>query len=627
VQGQRVKARMDAARKQKAKKGGLYNFTNQVFFFRRSLFDPDKLFGRMAKPLWWIWTKTTFWLSWALIAVGATIFLSKADHLDHALANLFNWHNIALMWVTMLILKSVHELGHGLTCKHFGGEVHEIGVMTMVFQPYFFVNVSDAWTMPDRRHRMLVSFAGIYVELVFAALAAILWSVAQPGWFKDFLFNIIIIASVSTIIFNANPLMRFDGYYIMIDLIETPNLQQKSRALVQNKVTQWLFGKGSKAELLNRMPMPKKRLALFYTYAVLSWLYGYYVIYKLIVWMRPHLEPLGIEGLTDWFAFLALTGWVVVPLWHFVQQLQLTREDLKPGGRWRRIGRVIGIPLLIFIGFCFKPVDRVVTRHGAVELADPEIVHPDTAGFVTEVLIKEGDVVKPGDLVARLSNRELTERLGVAEADVQRFTLAVNASLGLGRTDDLRQYSALLDGAKTVREKAAQDVKELELHAKTGGVVLTRDLDQKVGHLLRPPQDAFCELGSLNPMLIRVPLNEHQVRYVHSGDPVTLIASAYPDIRFHGKIADEPMEMDPHNFPLGFSKERGGDVPTFHDPATGREKLLEHTYAVKVEVENPNGLLRYGMTMRARINTGKERYGKILLQNLVDWISLDYRFW
>src|SRR5262245_11785771 len=100
VQGQRVKARMDAVKRQKAKKGGLYAFTNTVFFFRKSLYDPDKIFGAMAKPLWWIWTKTTFWVSWAIIALGTIVFVTKAEGLDQALANLFNWHNIALMWVT-----------------------------------------------------------------------------------------------------------------------------------------------------------------------------------------------------------------------------------------------------------------------------------------------------------------------------------------------------------------------------------------------------------------------------------------------------------------------------------------------------------------------------------------------
>jgi putative peptide zinc metalloprotease protein len=626
VQGQRVKVRMDATRRAKSNKRGIYHFTNQVFFFRKSLWDPDTVFGRMAKPLWWIWTKPVFWISWAIIAAGAVVFFSQAEGLDEALGNLFNWHNIALMWVTTIALKSIHELGHGLTCKHFGGEVHEVGVMTMVFTPYFFVNVSDSWTMPDRRHRMLVSFAGIYVELVFAALAAFLWVFVQPGFFKDFLFNIIVIASVSTVLFNANPLMRFDGYYIMIDLIETPNLQQKSRALIQNKITRWLFGSSNKQDILSRMPLPRKRLPLFYTYAVLSWLYGYYVIYSLILWMRPHLEPLGLEGLSDWFAFLALTGWVVVPLMNFVKQLKLTREDLKPGGRWRRMALVFGIPLSAFIGYCFVPVEKEITRHSAVELAEPEIVHPETAGFIREIHVKEGDIVKPGTLLAKLENRDLDERLAVAELDVKRYDLAVNAAIGLGKTDEIRQLEALRDGAKAIAEKARRDVEQLELRAGTSGVVLSRDLDHRIGAFLRPPQDAFCEIGSLDPMRIKVPLSEHEVRYVRPGNPVTLIADAYPGERFTGKVAGEPMELDEHSFPLAFSKDRGGDVPTFHDPATGREKLLEHTYVVTVEIANPNRRLRYGMTARARIQTGRQLFGKIAIQWFTDLISLDYRF-
>jgi putative peptide zinc metalloprotease protein len=421
--------------------------------------------------------------------------------------------------------------------------------------------------------------------------------------------------------------MRFDGYYIMIDLIETPNLQQKSRILVQSKVTQWLFGKkNNTSDAMARMPMPKKRLWLFYTYAVLSWLYGYYVIYNLIVFMEPHLQPLGIEGLTTWFAALALTGWVVVPLWHFVKQLQLTREDLKPGGRWSRIAKVFGIPLLAFIGFCFVPIEKKIIRHSAVEVAEPEVVHPEIGGFIQEIFVKEGQQVTPGTLLAKLENRDLTERLAIAEQDVKRYELGITKALSTEKPEESRQLEALLQGAKAHLEKARQDVLQLELRAKTAGVVLTRDLEQKLGSFLRPPQDAFCEIAATNPMRIKIPLNEKQVRDVRDGNPVILIADADPNRKLTGHVTGEPLEMDTHNFPLAFSKERGGDVPTFHDPQTGREKLLEHTYAATVEVENPDGFLRYGMTMRAKIATGKKPYGKIVIQWITDSISLDYRF-
>jgi putative peptide zinc metalloprotease protein len=624
VQGQRIKARMDAAKKQK-KKGGLYALANNIFFFRKSLYDPDRIFGRMAKAVPWIWTKTTYWVSWAIIALGAIVFIYSAEGLDHALANLFNWNNLALMWVTTIVLKSIHELGHGLTCKHFGGEVHEIGFMSMVFTPYFFVNVSDAWTMPDRRHRMLVSFAGIYVELVFAALATFLWAVVQPGWFKDFLFNIIVIASVSTIIFNANPLMRFDGYYIMIDAIETPNLQQKSRALVQSKVTKLLFGSTSKADPLALMPLPKKRLWLFYTYAVLSWIYGYYVIYSLIRFMEPHLQPLGLEGLSNWFAFLALTGWVVVPLWHFVKQLDLSREDLKRGGRWGRIAKVFGIPLLAFFAYCFVPVSTEIVRRSAVEVANPEVVRPQSVGFIQKVHVREGQAVTPGTVLAELENREIRQEFALQQRALEEYELRIRAALGAERADEMAQLEALRDGAKARMEKARSDVEQLTLRAKTAGVVLNRDLESRVGQLLRPPNDTFCELAPLNPMQIKIPLTEQQVREVRRGQRVTLLADAFPNRKFEGVVNGEPMEMDEHNFPIAFSKQRGGDVPTIPD-GTGREKLMEHTYVVTVEVQNPDNLLRYGMTTRSKIESGKRPFGKIVLQWLIDSISLDYRF-
>jgi len=625
VPGERVKARMDATKKQKGKKGGINELTNKLFFFRKSLYDPDVIFGRMAKPVAWIWTNACFWISWLIIALGAVVFIYSAEGLDQALANLFNWNNLALMWVTTIVLKSIHELGHGLTCKHFGGEVHEVGFMSLVFTPYFFVNVSDSWTMPNRKHRMLVSFAGIYVELVFAALAVFLWAVVQPGWFKDFLFNIIIISSVSTLIFNANPLMRFDGYYILIDWLEVPNLQAKSRALVQGKITSALFGKDSTNTFMARMPLPKKRLWLFYTYAVLSWLYGYYVIYSLIIFMGPHLEPLGLEVLADAFAVLALTGWVAVPLVHFVQKLQLTKEDLKPGGRWRRIAKVFGIPLALFVVFCFVPVQREVKRHGAVELAQPESVRPETYGFIEEIYVKEGDQVQPGQKLAKLGNRDLQLKLVEMEQVVKEYEMRKQKILGIGKTDELQQIETMIASATLRFKRQKEEFEKLELKARTSGTVLSKDLHHRIGEMLKP-NDSFCEIASLNPMRIKVPLSEQQVRYVKPGDKVIMKVSAFPRESFEGVVAGKPMELDSTDFPLAFSKERGGDVATFHDQETGREKLLEHTYVVTVEVQNPNNQLRYNMTMRAKIETGRTPFGKIAYRWIADLISLDYLF-
>ena len=624
VQGVRLKARYDAVRKQKKKKGGLYALANKVFFFRFSLYDPDRVFGKMAKPFWWIWTKTAMWISIGIIALGVAVFLQNAEGLDQALANIFHWENLALMWVTTILIKSVHELGHGLTCKHFGGEVHEVGFMSLVFTPYFFVNVTDSWVMPNRKHRMLVSAAGIYVELIFAAFAVFLWAVVQPGWFKDFLFNIILIASVSTILFNANPLMRFDGYYIMTDLIEVPNLQGKSRALIQHQINKLLFGSSNKEGALSRLPLPKKRFWLFYTYAILSWLYGYWVIYNLIIFMKPHLEPLGLEGLSDWFAWLAGIGWVGVPLLHFVQQLQLTREDLKPGGRWRRAGLIFGLPVVAFIAFCFVPVELKIKRVCAIELAEPEQVRPEVPGFIEAVFVKEGDRVSNGQLLARMENRELRQKLVVSEQRLRSSESQLQRALGLDKPAEHQQLENLRQRYTAEFASAQRDVALLEVRAVHDGLILTRDLPLKLGHLLRSGE-LFCELTPLDPIRIKIPLNEKQVRYIAPGEAVEFQANAYPGRTFHGSIVAAPLVPITKGMPAAFSAKRSGDVSTFID-REGHEMPVERTFAAQIDVQNPGAVLRQGMTGRACIYAGKRPFGKMVLQSLLDLVSLDYRF-
>ena len=631
VQGMRLKARFDAQKKSKAKKSGLYNLANQVFFFRFSLFDPDRLFGRMARPIAWIWTRASLWLSIGICLAAVLVFAMNVDRIQPTMANFFSFKNLALIWVTTILIKSVHELGHGLTCKHFGGEVHEVGAMALVFTPYFFVNVTDSWTMPNRMHRILVSAAGIYVELVLASFATFLWAVVQPGPCQDFLFNVLVVASVSTLIFNANPLMRFDGYYIMTDAIEVPNLQAKSRALIQHQFNRLLFGASHKSQVLARMPLPRKRFWLFYTYAVLSWVYGYYVIYNLAVFMKPHLAPIGLEGLATWFTALALISWIAMPLIGFFKSMQLTLDDWKHGGRLRRLMLAGAIALGIFGVACFVPVELKITRVGAVQLAEPEEVRPEVEGFVEEVLVKEGDRVQAGQPLARLSNRERQQNL---EADEQRLRAAeaqLQRALGLGLPAEQKQWENHATGLRAKLQESRRSVEALTLRAKQDGAVLTHDTTaltqnpgQLTGRLLRPG-DLFCDIVRLDPMRIKIALNEKQVRYVEQGQRVLLKADAYPGRTFAGTIASKPLMFVGQDMPAAFSARRSGDVPTGFD-AHGKEVPLERVFTAEIEVQNPDGTLRPGMTGRARIFAGRRPWGRLVLQSVLDLVSLDYRF-
>src|SRR5206468_11742270 len=129
---------------------------------------------------------------------------------------------------TLAITKVIHEFGHGLSCKHFGGECHEMGVMLLVMTPCLYCNVSDSWMLPNKWHRAAIGAAGMYIELVMASIATFLWWFSEPGLLNNVCLAVMFVCSVTTLVFNANPLMRYDGYYILADLLEIPNLRQKA---------------------------------------------------------------------------------------------------------------------------------------------------------------------------------------------------------------------------------------------------------------------------------------------------------------------------------------------------------------------------------------------------------------
>jgi putative peptide zinc metalloprotease protein len=624
VQGQRLKARFDSARRQKKKKGVLLRAINALFFGRKSLFDPDRLFGRMAKPVAWIWSPVCFWISMAMIAVAAFLFLQHTDRVASLMAHFFSLQNLALMWVATIVIKSIHELGHGLTCKHFGGEVHEVGVMFLVFTPFFFVNVTDSWVMPKRAHRVWVAFAGIYVELILASVATFLWVLTQPGLLQQFLYNVIVVASISTVVFNANPLMRFDGYYILTDLLEVPNLQTKSRALIGYQLKRLLFGAGTQDPVLSRMPLPKKRFWLFYIYAILSFLYGYYVIYSLSIHMAPHLAPYGLEGAANFMTGVALFAWVAMPLVGFVKGLQLGRDDWNPGGRFRRLSR-IGLALAVLAtAFLFYPRPFSIRRAGAIEIANLESIRPELPGIVEEILVEEGTVTRPGQPVARLRNRTVDEHLEAAKRRAAMAETMIQRSLAHERPSEFRQADTMRVQYRAAMEQAASDHGNLTLRTVSGGTVLTRDLHTLVGRLLKPG-DTLCEIAPLDPIQIKVPLSQKQVRYVKKGSRAAIKANAYPHKVFEGRIATEPLLAVAHDIPSGLAKDRRGDVPTALD-RQGREIPLDITYIATVEVPNPDGLLRPGMTGQGKIDAGRILNGRLVLQSILDWISLDFRF-
>src|SRR5690606_25016290 len=217
-----------------ARKQLLANFTN-VLAFRFKGFDPEPILNFIYPYTRWFFSKPAFIVSCLLVLSALTLVLVQFDTFQSRLPSFqsfFAAKNWLWLGLTLAVTKVLHDFGHGLSCKHFGGECHEIGVMFLVLTPCLYCNVSDSWMLPNRWHRAFIGAAGMYVEVVLASICTFVWWFTEPGLLNYICLNVMFVSSVSTILFNANPLLRYDGYYILSDILEIPNLRQKATSIL-----------------------------------------------------------------------------------------------------------------------------------------------------------------------------------------------------------------------------------------------------------------------------------------------------------------------------------------------------------------------------------------------------------
>ena len=209
----------------------VWAFLANILFIKIPIIDPERLLTRMYPYFRWIFTRTFVTLSTLSMLLAVSLVVSQWKTFYDKLPDFqsfFNWWTIMSFWVCLAVVKIIHEFGHGLTAKHFGGEVHEMGILFLVLTPALYCDVTDSWLLPNKWKRIWISAAGIYVECFLASIATFVWWYSTPGLLNSLAMATMFICSVNTIMFNANPLLRYDGYYVMADWLEIPNLRIKS---------------------------------------------------------------------------------------------------------------------------------------------------------------------------------------------------------------------------------------------------------------------------------------------------------------------------------------------------------------------------------------------------------------
>jgi putative peptide zinc metalloprotease protein len=382
-----------------------------------------------------------------------------------------NWLWLGLIWAGLKIL---HEMGHGVFCRHFGARVREVGAIFVMFVPMGYVDATASIGIASKWKRIVVACAGMYVELFVAALAAIWWCNTPDGVLATVLHDAVVTGSVVTLFFNANPLMRFDGYFVASDLLGVPNLSTRSRSWFQ-RAAGWLL-LGSKKL---RPAMPDSREAwTIAIYGVLAWMWQITVMAGLLLGASTLLKGGGLL-----LAAVAGVAWVGIPLAMFAQQmLGLARSGFGGAGALILRSTIIAAILAAVV---FFPYRKTVIAQGVVEFADTRVIRAECPGFVEKVHVRDGDLVSAGALLVELRNDEVSSGLARAERSMQAQEQRARHAY---TRDDVASYQtevAKLEGLRTGFKENKAYLATLQIRAPIAGRISGRTLHQLAGSFMQ----------------------------------------------------------------------------------------------------------------------------------------------
>ncbi|MER3415125.1 MAG: hypothetical protein C4297_02805 [Gemmataceae bacterium] len=588
--------------------GSLFN----ILYIKMPVFDPDRLLDKLVKPLGFVFTGWFFAISVLfmlaalfLVASQWRIFLSKLP----AYHAFFSFTTLLYLWAALGLVKIVHEFGHGLSCKKFGGEVHEMGVLLLVFSPCLYCNVTDAWTLPNKWHRIIIGAAGIYVELIIASLATFIWWHTDSGTFVNNLcLSLMFVCSVSTIVFNANPLMRFDGYYVLADWLEIPNLRERANRFVQNLFMKYGLG----MELPPEQPMPLWRKGFFVTYAVTSYIYRWFVTFAILYFMYTFLQPYKLGVLSFMLGTAAvgvMVGWPAYKL-TIAYRKRGRLPDMK---RWRVAAVSAGVAALVAAVFALPVPVRI--RSLAVVQVLPEgqkaIVVPQLGGYLQALHVRDGQTVKRGDLIATLVNPDLDLRCQTGQRELasrERQLAALDQLLlGAGRLDariqaDIHNVVTEMDLVKQELDALHTLREQLILRAPEEGVVCGIPTPEEVGKWYDPGTvlGRVCQLSALRVVF---PVESPDRKLLRPGTGASIHIHGTGFRRYRGFIRDISA-IEAREIPPQLSNRSGGEVPTQPDPEKPlvSEKPQRQLFLVSVVLSDADEAVHPGVLARVRVD-------------------------
>ncbi|MBI4577356.1 MAG: efflux RND transporter periplasmic adaptor subunit [Planctomycetes bacterium] len=566
------------------------------------LMDPDRLFDRVMPYCRFFFTPWFVALALASMAGASLVIAYNFDEVAQGIVDIWTFNlksswAFFTLWATVLVVIALHECAHGMTCKHFGGEVHEIGFLLMFFNPCLYCNVNDAWSFERRRSRLWVVFAGGFFEFFLGSLACYLWWLTDRDSSVHVLaYQVMCVCGFATVLMNFNPLLKYDGYYALSDWLEIPNLKNNSSDYLKHWVKTRVFRMKATPDA-TEPSRDERQVYLIYgslcTFYMTSMLVGLFLLaHNFLV---TTFYQWGLAG-------VFILGWVllkpkVVGLFKFGRDFYRDHREffMRPYVKYGLgAGVAAGLAWLV-LGSAPLVVEATVT----LQAGERATIRARIGGVLAEVWVEEGHRVQAGERLLALADEGLIARLKDLEVEERKLELSRSQALARGDPKEAQVLDIRAEDNRRRLRQARADEKDLVLSTPVAGVVMTSGLGERLGQYVRPGEDVVV-VADTTRLRVEAEIEQRDVPAVTPGLPVRLFVPAVPDWEPSGALA----------------------VAQIHTVARDGAPTLR-SFLATLEVDNRAATLRPGMSGQVRIESGRRPAWELALRSVERFFRSD----
>jgi putative peptide zinc metalloprotease protein len=563
---------------------------SSVLYISFKAWDPDRTLTKLDPYFSWMFTRGFVVFSIALFITSAYLLARDWARVQSDTMALYSFENktaydLWVFWFLLLLLGAIHEFGHGLTCKHFGGEVHQMGFLLIYFTPAFFTDTTDSVLCDRASRRQWVLFAGIWIELVVCGICVLVWRFTLPGSFaNDLAYKAMLLSGIQGTLLNLNPLIKADGYYALSEFLHVDNLREESFAFLRGCARKYL--RREEADL----PAASTRLRRIYAvFGVTAALYSVtLVIFVLLFVKNVFVSKFGNWGYVCTAAvvyFVARKGFKKV-----LPEIRAWWREKKEEYMAWRLTRAqslggLGVVLLLVI----PPVPSRVASDFVLEPGRDAHVRAEVRGAVRQVLVRQAEFVQQGQVLAVLENPEIEAN---AQSLAQQLRMANSEVRSAQAHADQEKNAAAAQEQKRLEQEwqvAQHRMDSLQIRAPIAGTISTPGVEQKAGEYLAAG-DELCEIADRSTMKARILVRDWEIEDVTAGAPAELKVTPWPYRTYAGQVA-RVLPAAALDRPVGQTQK-----------LTRLGQDLTNYFAVLMDFPNPDGTLVEGMTGTAKIS-------------------------